>query len=148
MVAYKGMGPALIDLLSGQIDVVGDQVSSSMPHLKAGTLEALAILGPERDAAFPAVPTLAELKLAELKLGNFDMTTYAGILAPVGVPADITSRLSDAVRQAAGDTAFSTTLREFGSAAHGGTAAQFSGLMKDEEAFAARMIQQGRLKAD
>ncbi|MDA8520161.1 tripartite tricarboxylate transporter substrate binding protein [Acidovorax sp. NCPPB 4044] len=143
MVAYKGMGPALIDLLSGQIDVVGDQVSSSMPHLKAGTLEALAVLGPEREAAFPAVPTLAELKL-----GNFDMTTYAGILAPGGVPAEIRSRLSDAVRQAAADPAFSATLRELGSAAHGGTAAQFSGLLKDEEAFAARMIQQGRLKAD
>ena len=143
MVAYKGMGPALIDLLGGQIDVVGDQVSSSMPHLKAGTLEALAVLGPERDPAFPAVPTLVELKL-----GNFDMTTYAGILAPAGVSADVTARLSDAVRQAAADPAFGATLRELGSGARGGTAAQFAALIKDEETFAARMIQQGRLKAD
>jgi len=143
MVPYRGMGPALVSLLGGQIDVVCDQISSSMPHLKAGTLKALAILGPNRDPAFPSVPTLHELNL-----GSFDMTTYAGILTPVGLPPEVTAVLSNAVNQAARDAKFAASLRELGSGAHDGTAGQFAALMAEEAAFAARMIKQGRLAAE
>jgi len=143
MVPYRGMGPALVSLLGGQIDVVCDQVSSSMPHLKAGSLKALAILGPNRDPAFPDVPTLPELNL-----GDFDMTTYAGILAPAGVPSEATTTLSHAVNQAARDTKFAASLRELGSGAHDGTASRFAALMIEETAFAARMLKQGRLMAE
>lgn len=143
MVAYKGMGPALIDLLGGQIDVVCDQVSSSMPHLKSGALEALAVLGPERDLSFPAVPTASELKL-----GSYDMTTYAGILAPAGVSAEVTTILSEAVKKAAADPSFAQSLQQLGSSAYAGTSSQFSRFMKDEQLLAAGMIEQGRLKAD
>jgi len=143
MVPYRGMGPALVSLLGGQIDAVCDQISSSMPHLKAGTLKALAILGPERDLAFPDVPTLHELNL-----GDFDMTTYAGILVPAGVPSDATAVLSNAVNLAARDEKFASSLRALGSGAHDGTDEQFAMLMAEEAAFAARMIKQGRLTAE
>lgn len=143
MVPYKGMGPALIDLLSGQIDIVADQVSSSMPHLKAGNLHALAMLSPQRDAAFPEVPTLGELGL-----GSFDMTTYAGILAPNGLPASVSMKLTDAIRNAVADQRFGAKLQDLGVFPATGTPEQFAQIIQGEGTFTARLVAEGRLKAD
>lgn len=143
MIPYKGMGPALVDLLAGQIDIVADQVSSSMPHLKAGTLQAFAILSPSRDGSFPEVPTLKELGL-----GAFDMTTYAGILAPAGLSAAISNKLTDAIRRAVNDPAFKSKLKELGGSAVFGTPEQFATVIKSEGQLASRLIAEGRLKSE
>lgn len=143
VVPYRGSGPALIDLIGGQIDVHFDQVTSSMPHIKSGALQALAVLGPQPDPALPGVPTLAQLGL-----GDIDATTYAGVFAPASVPADLMTILAAAVQKAAHDNQFAVTLRELGSMAYPGTAEQFARIVEAEAAVAAQMVKEGRLKAE
>lgn len=139
-IAYKGSGPALIDLLSGQIDVIFDQVSSSLPHLKAGKLSALLILGPTRDPSIGQVRTLKEAGLPE-----FDASTYIGVLAPKGVPAETVAKLTSVIRQVADDPAFDSKLREIGSGAFYADPADFARILQADEDLAKAMIQQGRL---
>src|SRR3712207_8904768 len=77
IVSYRGSGPALSDLIGGQIDVHFDQVTSSLQHIKSGALQALAVLGPTDDPALPDVKTVAQMGF-----GDIDGTTYIGVLAP------------------------------------------------------------------
>lgn len=139
-VAYKGSGPALVDLLGGTTDVVFDQFSSSLPHLKAGTLNALVVLGATRDAAVPSTRTLKEVGLTE-----FDAATYIGLLAPKGVPASVIAGLTTAVQQVARDAAFDHGLKEIGSSAWYGDPKRFAEILKAEEALAMSLVAQGRL---
>ena len=139
-VAYKGSGPALVDLLGGTIDLVFDQVSSSLPHLKAGSLNALVVLGATRDAAVPATRTLKEVGLPE-----FDASTYVGVLVPKGVPAAMVAAYTSAVQQVARDAAFDHGLKEIGSSAYYGDPRRFAEVLKAEEALAVSLVAQGRL---
>lgn len=143
IVPYRGSAPALVDVLGGQVDLCCDQISSSMPHIKSGTLQALAVLGPQPDPALPGVPTLAQLGA-----GDFDATTYAGVFAPSKVPAAVFQVLAAAVQQAAQDAQFAGTLRDLGSIAAPGNAERFEAIVRAEAQLAAQMVQQGRLKAD
>jgi tripartite-type tricarboxylate transporter receptor subunit TctC len=139
-VAYRGSGPALIDLLSGQIDLMFDQVSSSLQHIKSGGLVPILILGLARDQNIPTVRTVKEAGLTE-----FDASTYVGLMAPKNVPAPVLSRLVAAVERAAADTAFGATLREVGSSAHYIDGKRFAEILKADEAVAMSLIKQGRL---
>jgi tripartite-type tricarboxylate transporter receptor subunit TctC len=139
-IAYKGSGPALIDLLSGQIDVMFDQVSSSLPHLKSGALSALVVLAPARDANIPNVRILKEAGLPE-----FDASTYIGLLVPKDVPAPAVAKLSSTLEQIARDPAFGQRLRDIGSSAHYADGKRFGEIIKADEALAVALIKQGRL---
>jgi len=88
-VPYKGVNLAMNDVLSGQIHLVVIGVPAAAPHIKAGKLRALALVAPQRAAALPEVPTVAEAGLA-----NFEVTTWYGILAPAGTPKTIVTRLN------------------------------------------------------
>jgi tripartite-type tricarboxylate transporter receptor subunit TctC len=94
-VPYKGAGPALNDLIGGQVMVYFDQVASAMPHIQSGKLRALAVSWPTRLAPLPDVPTYAELNLAS----NNDPSWF-GLVAPAGTPAKDIQRMSDAAAQA------------------------------------------------
>jgi tripartite-type tricarboxylate transporter receptor subunit TctC len=87
-VPYKGAGPALIDLIGGQIDSMFDGLGSSSAHIRGGKLKALAVAGPKRAEAFPDIPTTAEAGLP-----SFTVATWYGIWAPKGTPARINDRL-------------------------------------------------------
>lgn len=139
-VAYKGSGPALIDLMAGNIDVIFDQVSSSLPHLKAGTLSTLLVLGPTRDAAVPDTRSLKEAGLPE-----FDASTYIGLLAPKGVPASVVAALTAAAQKVASDPAFDRGLKEIGSSAHYEDPKRFAEILKADESLALSLVKQGRL---
>jgi len=93
-VPYKGSGPALSDLMGGQVDVIFDQIASSLPHIRSGRLKAIAVTTPRRSAALPDTPTLAESGLA-----GFDASTSTGIMVPGGTPAAIVARMHAAVVQ-------------------------------------------------
>lgn len=142
-VAYKGSGPALVNLLGGQIDVVFDQVTSSMPHIKAGTLRPLAILGPTVDPTLPGVPTLAESNV-----GRFDATTYAGLLAPAGTPGAAMGILSQALKTALADPQLNTSLNGLGSFTESGEAGALKTLLDNERALAIKLVAEGRLTAN
>ncbi|MFM9983460.1 MAG: Bug family tripartite tricarboxylate transporter substrate binding protein [Burkholderiales bacterium] len=88
-IPYKGGGPALNDLLGGQIDLVFDAIPTLLPHIKSGRISAYAITGRKRDPLLPDVPTVTEA------LGvDFDAYSWFGLVAPAGTPAAITQRLS------------------------------------------------------
>jgi tripartite-type tricarboxylate transporter receptor subunit TctC len=142
-IAYRGSGPALIDLLSGQIDVVLDQVTSSMPHIKAGTLEPLAIMAPDPDPALPSV-----LSLKQLNLATFDATTYLAILAPAKTPASVLALLTPALKKSIADPALEKTLKDLGSAPYFAEPDVFRNLVRTEEALSAQLLRDGRLKPE
>ena len=83
-VPYKGSAPALVDLIGGQIQLMFDTVASCLPHIKSGKIRALAVTTSKRSSALSDVPTLDE---AGLK--GFDVSSWFGLLAPAGTPADI-----------------------------------------------------------
>jgi len=88
-VPYKGAGPAMIDLISGQIHVLFDAAITTLPQLKAGRIRSLAVGSPERSALFPALPTFNEAGLPGFTAGN-----WFGIFAPAKVPAALVQRLN------------------------------------------------------
>lgn len=87
-VAYKGGAPAVADVVGGTVPVLFDALGPSMPHIKAGKLRALAVTSPQRSAALPGVPTLAESGL-----DNYGLATWIGIFAPAGVSKDRIAKL-------------------------------------------------------
>jgi tripartite-type tricarboxylate transporter receptor subunit TctC len=143
VVGYKGSGPALIDLIGGQVDVHFDQVSSSLQHIKGGTLAPLAVLGPTQDPSLPGVQTVAELGFGEI-----DGTTYVGVLAPSGTPKDVQDKLAAALAQAVKDPQTVNSARELGSVAYSSTPQEFARLLDAEYALASQATKDGRLKAD
>ena len=140
-VSYKGSGPALVDVIGGQVDVHFDQVTSSLQHIKGGALQALAVLGPTQDPSLPGVQTVAELGFGEI-----DGTTYVGVLAPAGTPKDIQDKLAAALAQAVKDPQTVASARELGSVALSSTPQEFARILDAEYAGHAGRPPQGRLK--
>jgi tripartite-type tricarboxylate transporter receptor subunit TctC len=95
---YRGSGPALIDLMAGNVDVMFDNLPSAMPHIKSGRLKALAVTSGQRSAAMPDLPTVAEA--GGLLLRNYEASSWFGLLAPAGTAADIVSRVQQETAKA------------------------------------------------
>ena len=94
-IPYRGAGPALQSLIAGDVDLMFDGLGSSANHIKGGRIKALMVSGAQRSPAFPDVPCAAELGLPE-----YNVTTWYGIWAPKGTPADIQARAIDEIRKA------------------------------------------------
>ena len=94
-IPYKGAGPALQDLMAGNVDMVFDGLGSSAGHIKGGRIKALMVSGNKRNPAFPDVPHAAELGLPE-----YTVTTWYGIWAPKGTPADVQARVVEELKRA------------------------------------------------
>jgi tripartite-type tricarboxylate transporter receptor subunit TctC len=92
-IAYRGAGPALVDLLSGQVQLTWNNLSSNMSNIRNGNLRALAVAAPQRVPQLPDVPTFGELKLPDLNL-----TSWTGLAAPANTPEPIVQLLYKAVR--------------------------------------------------
>ena len=88
-VPYKGGGPALIDVLSGQLSMIFATPLESVPHIKAGRLRPIAVSGPRRSPAMPALPTVAETGVP-----GYEVTNWYGVLAPAATPKAIVARLN------------------------------------------------------
>jgi len=94
-IPYRGAGPALQDLISGNVDMMFDGLGSSAAHIKGGRIKALMVSGNKRNPAFPDVPSAAEVGLPD-----YTVTTWYGIWAPKGTPAELQARAADEVRKA------------------------------------------------
>ncbi len=94
-IPYTGAGPALRDLVGGQVDMIFDGLGSSASHIKGGRIKALMISGSKRNPAFPDVPCAAEVGLPD-----YTVTTWYGLWAPKGTPADAQARILEEVRKA------------------------------------------------
>jgi len=95
-IPYRGAGPALNDLMGGNVDMMFDGLGSSAGHIKGGRIKALMVSGPKRNPAFPDVPCAAELGLPD-----YTVTTWYGVWAPKGTPADVQARAIEEIRRAA-----------------------------------------------
>jgi tripartite-type tricarboxylate transporter receptor subunit TctC len=94
-IPYRGAGPALQDLIAGNVDMMFDGLGSSANHIKGGRIKALMVSGAKRSPAFPDVPCAAEVGLPD-----YTVTTWYGLWAPKGTPADLQGRILDEVRKA------------------------------------------------
>jgi tripartite-type tricarboxylate transporter receptor subunit TctC len=94
-IPYKGSGPAVTDLLGGQVMMMFDNIPSSLPHIKAGKLRALATTGAKRDPALPDLPTMAEAGIP-----GYESGVWFGLMAPAGTPKEIIAKLNAAAVQA------------------------------------------------
>lgn len=94
-IPYRGAGPALQDLISGNVDMMFDGLGSSSAHIKGGRIKALMVSGARRNPAFPDVPSAAEVGLPD-----YTVTTWYGLWAPKGTPAEAQGRVIDEVRKA------------------------------------------------
>ncbi len=94
-IPYRGAGPALQGLIAGDVEMMFDGLGSSAAHIKGGRIKALMVSGPKRNPAFPDVPCAAELGLPD-----YTVTTWYGIWAPKGTPADVQARIVEEVNKA------------------------------------------------
>jgi tripartite-type tricarboxylate transporter receptor subunit TctC len=127
-VPYKGVAPAVVDLLGGQVQIMFDQLASFRLQLfQSGKLRALAVAGPTRLPQLPLVPTAAEAGLP-----NFGVTSWAGLIAPKGTPTDIIRRLNSELQKALGTKEMTDLAMDQGLKVSGGTPEQFSEVIKLE----------------
>ena len=143
VVAYKGSGPAIVDLLGGQIDVLVDQLSSSISNIKAGKFIALTVLSNARDPLVPDVPGTKEGGLAAV-----DTSTTTGLLAPAKTPPATLATLNAALNKALGEEETRAQLLRVGSIARPGPAEAFTALLKTEDQQAQSLAAAGKLKTE
>lgn len=141
-VPYKGTGPAINDLLAGQVDMLFAGTEGLMPHVKAGKLRALAVGTRERLKAYPEIPSVAEQGLPE-----YDVVAWHGLVAPAGVPADIITRVNTELDTALKAKDMEARLDPTGVSPAGGPPEAFGNLIKAEIVRYAKVIKDGNIKA-
>jgi tripartite-type tricarboxylate transporter receptor subunit TctC len=142
-VPYKGSGPALIDLMGGQVDMLFDQLSASSNYIRTGKLRALVVAGEKRNAVIPDVPTMTESGLK-----NCDAGTFTALMGPAGVSRDIVAKVNNAANKT---LAMSTTRDRFASLGAdilGGTPANLDATLKQELAKWTRVAKAANIKLD
>lgn len=93
-IPYRGSGPALNDLVGGQVETMIDQMTSSLPFIQKGDIRAIAVTGKNRSQTLPNVPTVQEQGIPDI-----DMTTYTGIFAPAKTPPAVVAKINDALQK-------------------------------------------------
>lgn len=142
-VAYKGLGPALTDLLGGQIQVMLADVGVVAPHVRSGKLRGLAVTSAERSAAVPDLPTVAEAGVPGYASG-----TWYGVLAPAGTPAPILARLSADIGKVLGVPEIKSALVAQGVEPAPMTPEKYGAFMRAEHAKWGKVIRDAGIKLD
>ena len=127
---YRGSGPALMDMVGGNMDVMFDNLPSAMQQIKAGKLTALAVTSAERSAALPDVPTVEQAGGPALK--GFEASSWFGLLAPAGTPPDIVNAIQREVAKAIASPAVKEKLLAQGAIPSGNTPQEFAKLIDSE----------------
>jgi tripartite-type tricarboxylate transporter receptor subunit TctC len=133
LVAYRGTGPAINDLVGGQIDYVVDQALNVIPQIQSGTIKAYAVAAPERLASIPDVPTTKEAGI------DFIFSAWNAMVGPKGLPPAVTKKLVDAVTKALDDPTVQKRFQELGSTGPKGADRGPAGLQKLVESEVARI---------
>jgi tripartite-type tricarboxylate transporter receptor subunit TctC len=140
-VHYRGNAPAINDLVAGHVDVGFQQLTDASPHLAAGKLRALAVLGPKRAPALPDVPTIAEAGFPDVQ-----GVTFNGVFAPKATPRPVVDRLSAVVREALAKDSVKAQLAKLGSEPRGNTPEEFRAFLVSESRKWADVMKQANMK--
>ena len=143
IVPYKGSGPALVDLIGGQVSAMIDPFPSSYPHVKSGRLKALAVTSTKRVSFMPDVPTVDESGVR-----GFDMVSWYGLWGPRGVPPAVTSRLTAETARAVRAPLSVTRLGEQGFDPAGGGPDAFAKFIAQEVDRYAKIVREANIKAE
>src|SRR6187397_1496030 len=141
---YRGSGPALLDLIGGTMDLMFDNLPSALPQVKAGKLTALAVTSAQRSAALPDVPTIAEAGPVK----GFEASSWFGLLAPAGTPAEIVNRVQQESAKALGAPALKERLLSQGAIPGGNTPAEFGRFIAAESKKWSTVVKTSGAKVD
>jgi tripartite-type tricarboxylate transporter receptor subunit TctC len=141
---YRGSGPALLDLMGGTMDLMFDNLPSSLPQIKAGKLKALAVTSAQRSAALPDLPTVAEAG----PVPGFDASSWFGLFAPAGTPTDIVNRIQQETSKAFQSPAFKDRLLSQGAIPGGQPPAEFAKFIAAETKKWAQVVKASGAKVD
>ena len=142
-VPYKGMGPATVDLMGGQINVAFDQLSAAMAFIKSGRTRALALASPTRSKALPDLPTLSESGVS-----GADASTFTGVLAPAKTPGDIVAKLNAALVKTLSSDAVRERFATLGAEVWPSTPEQLGQFIKDDLAKWSKVVKTAGIKVD
>ncbi len=142
-VPYKGAGPAVNDLLAGQIQVMFAPMVAVLPHVKAGRLNALAVTSAKRSPAIQDLPTLAESGL-----NSFAIVSWFGLFVPAATPAGLVDRLHHEVAKALRSPEVAERFAKEGAQAEGNSPAEFTAYVQREYVLYAKVIKDNQIKAD
>jgi tripartite-type tricarboxylate transporter receptor subunit TctC len=141
-VPYRGAAPALTDLMGGQVQVMFDNLPSSLEYIKAGKLRALAVTTATRSEALPGVPTVAET------VPGYEASAWFGLGAPTGTPREIVDKLNAAVNAGLADPKLKARLADLGGSMLAGTPADFGTIIAEETEKWAKVVKFSGAKAD
>ena len=142
-IPYRGAGPALQGLIAGDVEMMFDGLGSSATHIKGGRIKALMVSGPKRNPAFPDVPCAAELGLPD-----YTVTTWYGIWAPKGTPADVQARAVEEITKAGLSDEIKAVWAAQGAEFGRITPAQFGGFLSAEVKRWATVVKASGAKLD
>ena len=141
-VSYRGTGPAMTDLLGGQIPVLFDNLPGSMPQIKAGRIRALGVTTKERVASIPDVPTIGET------VPGYEVSVWFGISGPKGMPPEIVEKLNAAVNAVLAKPALKDRFHDLGGEVMPMSAAEFGKLVADETVKWGKVVKAAGLKVE
>jgi tripartite-type tricarboxylate transporter receptor subunit TctC len=126
-IPYKGSGPAMVDLIGGQVNLMFDNVPSAITHIRSGKLRALATTGPKRSFALPELPTMVEAGLP-----GYESTAWFGLAMPAGTPREIIARMNLEGQKATKAPEFMKRMADLGYEIIGGTPEDMARMIQDE----------------
>lgn len=143
-IPYKGSGPAIGDVVAGQVQLMFDTLLTSTPFVKSGKLKMLGVTTAQRLPQYPDVPTLAEA----LQLKDFEASSWYALYAPTGTPADVVKRLSAEVDAALKQPAVAKRLTDLGAVPVGGSPEKLAVFQRVEQEKWGKVIQAAKIKPD
>ena len=143
-IPYRGSGPALLDLVGGNVDVMFDNLPSALPQIKAGKLKAFAVTSAQRSAAMADLPTIEEAG----RLAGFDASSWFGLLAPAGTAPDIVNRIQLEVARSLGTAGMKEKLLAQAAIPGGNTPEQFNAFINAEHVKWAQVVKASGAKVD
>jgi tripartite-type tricarboxylate transporter receptor subunit TctC len=141
-VPYRGAGPAITDLLGGQVDMMFATAAAASVHVDSGKLRALAVTSLERSPALNGVPTVAET------VTGYAVESWYGLYVPAGTPADVIEKLNAAAKKAVQAEAFRKKIEQEGLVVSAGTPAELDAYVKREEARWSKIVRENNIKPD
>jgi len=142
-VPYKGVAPAAVDLISGQVQMMSGDLSTLLPHVRSGRMRAIAVTGPRRSRLLPELPTVAESGIP-----GYEASGWFGVMLPASTPQPIIERLNGAIVKGLTATDARERLGALGGEVGGSTPEQFGAHIRTEAAKWGKLIVQIGLKAD